>query len=167
MKYFRFGDRHIGLLTSANIVQCSYSYIWVPHSRKHRYSRWNFNSISSISWGMRIYFRFYSRHIWFWLPLTSHSVRIAVFEFLIIENMGIAVGILILSQLPPEICDSSGLSAAIFNLQLPVCQEAHICSARWDPCYRKSLDIRTVDFCPILVFEMTSKLFQTCHSFCK
>ena len=103
----------------------------------------------------------------FWLPLTSHSVCLAVFEFLILENMGRAVGSFILSQLPPEIYDCSGLSTAIFNLRLPVCQEAHIRSARYDPCSRKSLNIRTVNFCPILVFYMTLKLYQTCHSFCK
>ena len=58
----------------------------------------------------------------------------------------------------------SSLSATIFNLWLPVCQEAHIRSARWDSCFRKSLDTRTVDFCPILVFYMSLKLYQTCHS---
>ena len=95
----------------------------------------------------------------FWLPLTSHSVRLAVFEFLILENMGIAVWILILSQLPPEICDSSGLSAAIFNLRLKFLYFCmHIRSASWDTCSTKSINIRTVDFCPILVFYMTLKL---------
>ena len=37
------------------------------------------------------------------LTLTLHSVRIAVFEFLILENMRIAVGVLILSHRQAEI----------------------------------------------------------------
>ena len=59
-----------------------------------------------------------------------------ILEFFFLENMGIAVGILILSQLciavgililsqlQAEICGSLGLSAAIFNLRLPVRQQA-------------------------------------------
>ena len=74
----------------------------------------------------------------YWLPLTPHSIRITIFEFLILENMDIAAGILILLQ--AEICGSCGLSAAIFNLWLPVCQKAHIHSARWYTCFSKSPD---------------------------
>ena len=154
IRCFRFSGRQIAFLTSTHVSQCSFWYIWVPYPRNHGYCHRNFNSISSKSRVMR-YFRF---------SLTSHSVRFAMFAILILENMGIAVGILILFQLPAKICGSSGLSAAIFNLRLPVCREAHIHSARWGPCSSKSLDTRSVDFCTILVFYSSLKLYQTCHS---
>ena len=145
MRYFWFGGRHTGFLTSAHIAQCSYCYIWVSlaHPRKHGYSRWNFNSISSTNRHMMY---LVAAILDFWLPLTLHSVCIAIFkcliELLILENVDIAVGILILSRLPADICGSSCLSAAIFNLWLPICQEAHIRSARWDTCSSTSPDTK-------------------------
>ena len=157
-----FGGRHIGFFTSAHIAQYSYCYIWVSHLRNtgkalvisilsHLQAElWRISGLTASILDV-------------WLPHTSHSVRIAIFEFLILENKGMAVGILILSQLLAEICGSSGLSA-IFDLWLPVCQETDIRSARWDICSNKSLDTRTVDFCPISVSYVSLKRYQTCHS---
>ena len=45
------------------------------------------------------YFRFGGHLIGFLTSATTHSVRNAIFEFLILEDMGMAVGILILTQL--------------------------------------------------------------------
>ena len=92
----------------------------LPHPRKHGSSRWNFTSISSTSWDLGIS-GFTAAIFYFWLPLTPHSVRIAVFEFHIIENMGIiAVEITIISHLQAEIWDISGFTAAILDFWLPL-----------------------------------------------
>ena len=166
LRYFRFGGRYFGFLTSAHIAKCCFA-IFEFLILENMGIVVGISIVSPLQaelWGIS---GLAAAILDYWLPLTSHSVFIAIFELLILKKTCIAVGILILHQLQAEICSSSGFSTAIFNLRLPVCQEAHIRSVRWDPWSSKSLNTRMVNFSLILVFYTSLKLYQTCHSFCK
>ena len=143
MTYFRLRS-HILDYGSAYVAQCLWCYIW---DRK----RGNYISISFTSRDMA-FTRFWGRHIWFMTYDHTVQCSFALLEFLILNNMGFAFGILI-------------LSAAIFNFRLPVCRKVQM--ARSDACSSKSLDTRTVDFCPISIISMSLELHQTYHSLWK
>ena len=60
----------------------------------------------------------------FQLPVMSDSFHVSVLGFPVPENMGVAVGISLLSFLQTWIWGSSGLAAAILDVQLPVTSDS-------------------------------------------
>ena len=60
----------------------------------------------------------------FWLPVVTDSIQSSTIGMPVLENMGVAVGISLLSCLKAEIWVTSGLVAAILDFWLPVTSDS-------------------------------------------
>jgi len=97
--HFQFSSGHYGFSISAYVGQHFPSCHWVDHPRKHGRCHWNFDSIMSTSWDTCT-FGFTVAVLDFWLPLTAGSIKTSSTEFMVIENVGIAVEMSLLSWVP-------------------------------------------------------------------